>query len=59
MITAPMSKWEGTEAYFTFANDPNILFIVFGLAVAVVVGSMIFGSAHEKECYVKIEKNGH
>lgn len=58
MITAPISSWEGAEAYFTFADNPPVVLFILSLAAVVVVGSIVFGSMHEKECYVKVDKNG-
>ena len=58
MNASPITKWEGAEAYFTFADQPLILAISLGLAVAAVIGSIIYGSLHEKECYVKVANGG-
>ncbi len=58
MNTAPIAKWEGAEAYFTFADEPIAIAIALGLAALSVVASIVIGSLHEKECYVKVEKNG-
>lgn len=58
MITAPITKWDGAEAYFTFADNPTVVLGLLVLSAVIVVGSIIFGSFHEKECYVKVESNG-
>ena len=58
MISSPISTWEGAEAYFTFADKPAVVMGILALSAIVVVGSIIFGSRHEKECYVKVD-NGH
>lgn len=58
MNTAPITTWEGAEAYFTFANEPLAIWVTLGLSVVAVLASIIVGSRHEKECYVKVD-NGH
>ena len=59
MNTSPITKWEGAEAYFTFADNPTVVLGLLTLSVVIVVGSLIFGSFHEKECYVKVENGKH
>lgn len=59
VLTSPITKWEDAAAYFTFADRPTIVLGLLALSAVVVIGSIIFGSFHERECYVKVEKNGH
>jgi hypothetical protein len=59
MNTSPITTWEGAEAYFTFANEPLAIWVTLGLSAVAVLAAIIVGSLHEKECYVKVEKNGH
>ena len=59
MNTSPITKWEGAEAYFTFADNPTIVLGLLSLSAIIVVGSIIFGSFHERECYVKVENGKH
>jgi len=55
MNTSPITTWEGATAYFTFANDPAVHIELLILAAIALVGSIVYGSLHEKGCYVKIE----
>jgi hypothetical protein len=59
MLTSPITKWDGAEAYFTFADNPTMIMGLLALSAVVVVGSIIFGSFHERECYVKVENGKH
>jgi hypothetical protein len=59
MNTSPITKWEGAEAYFTFADNPTAVLGLLALSAVIVVGSIIFGAFHEKECYVKVENGKH
>jgi|LNFM01.1.fsa_nt_gb hypothetical protein len=58
MNTSPITKWDGATAYFTYADNPNMMLALLALSAVIVVGSIIFGAFHEKECYVKVEENG-
>jgi hypothetical protein len=59
MLTSPISKWDDAAAYYTFADNPTMIMGILALSAVVVLGSIIFGSFHEKECYTKVTKNGH
>lgn len=59
MNTSPITKWEGAEAYFTFADNPTVMLGLLALSAVIVVGSIIFGAFHEKECYVKVDNGKH
>lgn len=56
MHSSPISTWEGAAAYFTFADNPMVIGLIFVLSVIAtfaVVGVMI---AHEKESFERISK---
>jgi hypothetical protein len=55
MNTAPFEKWDGVTAYFTFADQPTILFGILLAAAAVTGLSIISGAKHELECYRKVD----
>ena len=55
MSTAPFEKWEGVTAYFTFADQPTILFGLVVATAAVTALSIISGAKHEMECYRKVD----
>lgn len=55
MNTVPFEKWEGTAAYFTFADQPTVLMGIL-IAFAAVTGlSMLSGAKHELDCYRKVD----
>jgi hypothetical protein len=59
MNTSPITKWDGAEAYFTFADNPTVVLGLLALSAVVVLGAIIFGSFHERECYVRVENGKH
>lgn len=56
MNTAPITSWEGAEAYFTFADQPGILIVVCVLAAAVCLASIASMIKHENVCSKKIDR---
>jgi hypothetical protein len=54
MNTSPITTWEGAEAYFTFADQPATLVVLFLAAVAVCVGGIISMITHENHSYKKL-----
>ena len=54
MNTSPVTEWEGTEAYFTFADSPTMLGIILLLSVAVTIGCIVISSKHETESAKKL-----
>lgn len=54
MNTAPITSWEGAEAYFTFADQPGVLIVVCVLAAAVCLASIASMIKHENVCSKKI-----
>ena len=55
MNSSPITSWEGAEAYFTFADNPNALFLIFLAAVAVTIGVIISAARHESDSYKKLK----
>lgn len=51
---SPITEWEGATAYFTYANNPTVLYTILGIAIAVTVLSIVKGGRHEKEAYEKL-----
>lgn len=51
---SPLQSWESVEAYFTFADKPFVVVILLLAAVAVTLGAVIYGAAHETEAYKKL-----
>ena len=55
METAPLTTWEGAEAYFTWANAPTMLTVSLILMLAVVVGVIVHSAMHEKKSFARAE----
>ncbi|NIZ03006.1 hypothetical protein [Thalassospira lucentensis] len=51
MNTAPITTWEGAEAYFTFADKPVILGLVTLVGIAVCVYTIASMAIHENKAY--------
>lgn len=51
---SPITKWEGAAEYFTYANNPVVMYTILGLAIAITVLSIIKGGRHEKEAYERL-----
>jgi hypothetical protein len=51
---SPISTWEGAAAYFTFANQPAIIYELLAGAVIITALSIIMGGIHESEAYKKV-----
>ncbi|MEO1207500.1 MAG: hypothetical protein AAFV45_14330 [Pseudomonadota bacterium] len=54
---SPVTDWEGVEAYFTFADNPTVMFAILILSVVLTILAIVKGGIHESESYKKI-KNG-
>lgn len=52
MNASPITKWEGVEAYFTFADSPTAIGIILTLSVVVTVGAVIASVIHENHTYI-------
>ena len=55
MNGSPITSWEGAEAYFTFADNPGVLYFILALAVILCFGTIIKAGIHEIEAFKKIE----
>ena len=51
---SPITTWEGAAAYFTFANQPAIIYALLAGAVIITALSIIMGGIHESEAYKKL-----
>lgn len=56
MNTSPITSWEGAEAYFTFADKPGVLMLIFLVSVVVTIGVIVSAARHENESYKKLMK---
>ncbi|MDQ0420478.1 hypothetical protein J2045_001497 [Peteryoungia aggregata LMG 23059] len=54
MNTAPITTWEGAEAYFTFANSPGILMLLSLIGAGLCVWTIVSMAKHENDCYKKM-----
>jgi len=57
MNTAPITTWEGANAYFTLADKPSLLMLVSLLAAAVCAYTVFAMITHEKACARKVGKS--
>jgi hypothetical protein len=55
MNASPITSWEGATAYFTFADNPVALGVIFVLSVLVIVGVIGGAMVHEKESFKKVK----
>lgn len=55
MNSAPITTWEGAEAYFTFADNPLALAVILIAAVAACVYSIVSMVKHENASYKKLK----
>ena len=51
MNTAPLTSWEGAEAYFTFADKPALLVLFTLIGVGVCVYTIASMAIHENKAY--------
>ena len=51
MNTAPITTWEGVEAYFTLADKPDTLMIICALGVLAGAYTLVSMIRHENACY--------
>ncbi len=56
MDTAPITTWEGAEAYFTWAHAPTMLYLSLALMVVVVVGTIVQSARHETKSFARADK---
>lgn len=55
MNSAPITEWEGAEAYFTFADNPVAIWLFLLLALAVCIYTIVGMVKHENESYKKLK----
>lgn len=53
MNTAPITTWEGAEAYFTFADKPALLVLFVIAGIAVCAWTIFSIARHETSAYKK------
>jgi hypothetical protein len=56
MNSSPVSSWEGATAYFTFADKPGVMMLIFLVSVVVTIGVIVSAARHENESYRKLLK---
>lgn len=54
MNSAPITTWDGAEAYFTFAGSPAVIAIILIGAVAACVYTIVSMVKHENASYRKL-----
>lgn len=57
MNSSPITKWEGATAYFTFADNPFVIGLLFALSVVVTIAVIAAMLTHEKHSFERV-KNG-
>lgn len=58
MHSSPISRWEGAAVYYTFADNPFVIGLIFVLAVAATIGVISAMFLHEKHSFERIKKGG-
>lgn len=53
-MISPIEKWDGAEAYFTFANSPTLLYGVLIASAVFVVFAILYDATHEAGAYKKV-----
>ncbi len=51
MNSAPITSWEGAEAYFTFADKPALLEALTLVGVGVCIWTIASMAIHENKAY--------
>ena len=51
MNTAPITSWEGAEAYFTFADKPALLVLFTLVGIGVRIWTIASMASHENKAY--------
>lgn len=52
MNASPITTWEGATAYFTFADNPFAIGLIFGLSVIVTLAVIVYSFYHENHSYI-------
>lgn len=55
MESAPITTWEGAEAYYTWAGSSSLLTLCLVLTAAIVVGVVVQSLVHEKKSFKRAE----
>lgn len=58
MNTSPITQWDGTEAYFTFAHSGFGTAVCLIASIAIVVGAIWYGTRHESRDFAKFHGKG-
>jgi hypothetical protein len=56
---SPIKSWEGVTAYFTGADSPGTLKVIFVLMLLVTVLVIVNSMRHEKQVTRKLEESGY
>jgi hypothetical protein len=51
MNGSPITAWEGTEAYFTFADRPFLIILGLMLTAIITIGVIIHSAKHETKAF--------
>jgi hypothetical protein len=51
MNGSPITAWEGVEAYYTFADQPFLVFVGLVLTAIITVGVIIHSAKHETKAF--------
>ncbi|WP_417846207.1 hypothetical protein [Thalassospira povalilytica] len=51
MNTAPITSWDGAEAYFTFADKPALLVLFTLVGIGVCIWTIASMASHENKAY--------
>lgn len=58
MNSSPITSWDGATVYYTFADSPFVIGLLFVLAVVVTVGVIGAMMVHEKESFERVKNGG-
>jgi hypothetical protein len=59
MMGSPIKSWEGVTAYFTGADSPGALKLIFVLMVLVTILVVFNSMRHEKQVTRKLDESGY
>ncbi len=55
MESAPITTWDGAEAYYTWAGSSNLLALCLALTAAIVVAVVVQSLVHERKSFKRAE----
>ncbi len=58
-MSSPITIWDGATVYYTFADQPGLLYLFLLLMAAVTVGTMVNSMLHERRSGRKLEESGY